>query len=143
MEEEIDPVLEVANFLSVKNAAYEVLNTTVSNLRLKFITPLPGQEMVYMAKAAQAKDFLVDPNPDPNQYLLIYGEVGITAPDALGVAQVFQGKATAWTQIASAIETIRLTAERDINIASTNEAVDTALFVAVSYLDQLDLLYTS
>jgi hypothetical protein len=128
---------EVDDLAPIKGAALATLNTAVNGLREQFVTPLSGQEMIYMAKASEAVAFQADAKPDAVKYPLVYAEVGLTAPDAAGVAAVVQGKDVAWTQIAAAIETARLTGERDIGAAKDPDAINAALWTATATLGGL------
>lgn len=122
---------------TLQAAALATLATAVDNLRQHFVTPLTGQEMIYMAKASSASAFLADPTPTQAKYPLIYAEVGLTAPDAAGVAQVFAAKAAAWTQLAAAMENARLTGEAGIRAAADEDGINQALWAATAALDAI------
>lgn len=104
-----------------KAAAMARVNAAIGSARGLFITTIPGQEMIYMGKEAEAKAYLAqDPAPtDLTDYPFIASEVGITAPDAAGVAQVYIAMANLWRPIGSALEAIRLAASSEINATAT------------------------
>jgi hypothetical protein len=72
--------------------------------RLKYVTPGSAKAMVYSQKHDEARRFAADPDPAPESYPLLSAEVGITAEDLAGVAQVVIATANTWLKIAAAIE---------------------------------------
>lgn len=121
----------------VRTAARNTLDTAVASLREKFVTPMAGQEMIYMAKADEAAAFASDNDPIAGNYPLLSAEVGITAPTLADVAAIVAGKAVAWKQIAAAIETVRLRGNKAIDAASTEEELDQALWPAIETLNAI------
>ena len=69
--------------------------------------------------------------PDPSLYPLIFGEVGITAADAAGVAVAVLAAYGQWQQIGAAIEKQRLTAKKAISSANDEAAVAAAMAAIV------------
>ena len=61
--------------------------------------------------------------PPAGQYPALEAEVGITAGDVVGVAQVITALEAQWAAVADAIEAIRLAAKRDVGEAATTAAV--------------------
>jgi len=88
-----------------------------------FISLTPGRAMTYQAKQAQAEAFLAATEPDPADYPLIAGEVGITADTAHGVAEVVLAMSRNWHAMGAAIEAVRLAAKKQAREALTPEAV--------------------
>ena len=93
---------------AARAAAVAKINTWAAQERLKYITDLPGQEMVYMAKETEARAWLAAPAPDVTAYPLLSAEIGITAPDADQLAQVWVNLAAMWRGAAAGIEGERL-----------------------------------
>lgn len=95
------------------------VNAAAGTLRGRYITIIPGQEMIYLAKEAEARAYLTE-SPEPEtlaSYPLIAAEVGITAPSAYAIAQVWANMAAIWRGIAAQIETARLGAVAQIEAA--------------------------
>ncbi len=119
------PVADVPEDLRAEATA--TANRMAGAARGQFITDIPGQQMIYQAKEAEARAYAADPDPDLSAYPLIAAEVGITAPDAWGVAQVWLNMAALWTATAAALEAARLTATAAIAEAGTMATIDAAL----------------
>jgi len=92
-----------------------------------FISLTPGRAMTYQAKQAQAEAFLTATEPDPADYPLIAGEVGITAETAQGVAETILAMSRSWHAMGAAIEAVRLAAKKKAREAQTPAAVQAVL----------------
>lgn len=93
--------------------------------RARFITVLPGQEMVYLEKRAEAEAFLAHPAPTPALFPMVFSEVGITAPTAAEVAAVWLNMSDLWRTASTVIEAATLKADgivRAATLASEAEA---------------------
>lgn len=112
---------------AARTAAVGHINTVVGQLRVKFITSLPGQEMIYSAKEAEAKAFLAeDPEPlDLTGYPFLAAEVGITAANARDLADLWLAMAASWRTVGPQLETLRLGA-----ITAIEDAADVAEITA-------------
>lgn len=95
--------------------------------RLSYITDLPGQDMLYMAKADEARAYLSDPDPDPADYPLVLSEVGITAPTAYEVAQVFTNLNALWRYAAGSLDAACFQAEAAVRQAPDANTIDSIL----------------
>ena len=104
-------------------AAITSVNAWAGRERSRHITIAPGQEMIYLAKEAEALRYLVDTDPDPADYPLICAEVGVTAPDAYQIAQIWAYMAGLWRQVAAQIETARLGTIAQIEAVQDEAAV--------------------
>lgn len=91
--------------------------------RLRFITDMPGQDAIYARKKETAVAYLqTDPPPSNlDDFPLLQKEVGITAPTAFELAQIWLNLDSLWEGIAANLEAIRL---------STNAQVDAATSIA-------------
>lgn len=103
------------------------LATAVATARAAYITTLPGQQMIYMAKEAEARAYVADPAPDMTRYPLLSAEIGLTAPDAWQLAQIWLALSDLWRQAAARIEAWRLGATAQIEAAGTVEKVETVV----------------
>lgn len=101
----------MADLASAKAAAIKHVDTTAERARWAWITPGAGQALVYALKREEAQRFADDPEPDPADYPMLSAEVGITAETIEEVAVTVAAIATAWVQVAAAIETLRLAAK--------------------------------
>lgn len=99
----------------------------VATARAGLITDLPGQQMIYLAKEAEAARWAADPAPDLADYPLIAAEIGITAPDAASLVQIWLNMAALWRSAAADLEALRLTASAAIDAATTVEEVGAAV----------------
>jgi hypothetical protein len=103
----VDPVVSVAD---ARKQAIAAINQHAGYVRTLFVTDLPGQQMIYLAKEAEARAYLAE-SPEPASlagYPMIAAEVGITADTALELALYWQGTANQWRALAASIEQIRL-----------------------------------
>ena len=110
----------------VKTEAVAAINAASGLTRQKFITTAPGQEMIYLAKEREAIAYLADPVPLPIDYPLIAAEVGVTAPTAWELAQVWVNVSVYWRSIAARIEGARMRAIARIEAAPDADAAQVA-----------------
>jgi hypothetical protein len=103
-------------------------NRLIGDTRLQFITEIPGQQMVYSAKEAEARDYLAQPTePDSLvDYPFIAAECVATGLDAYFVAQIFINLAAQWRYIGARLEGLRI-ASCDALKAATSPAEITAI----------------
>jgi hypothetical protein len=97
------------------------VDIAAGNTRLKYITDIAGQQMTYQEKVRQAEMLQANPALTATDCPLIFGEVGITAADAPGVAAVILARYASWQQIGAAIEKARLTAKNAIKTTANDE----------------------
>jgi hypothetical protein len=120
-----------AEDLGTQKARYKLdISAAAEGARLRFITPGSGKAMAYQEKAKEAKDFLADPlageeGHAAGLYPLIYAEVGITMPDAHGVATVIAGRYEAFKTIEGQIARTEAAAQKRVK-----EAPDLATILA-------------
>lgn len=90
--------------------ALSYINERVGRERSAYVTLIPMQETVYAAKEAEATAWIAEATPpiDMARYPFIEAEIGITAPDADSVAQVFLNLAYQWRMVGVRLERIRL-----------------------------------
>jgi len=97
-----------------REAAVAEINAWAAQERLAYITVMPGQEMIYMAKEAEARAYLVDSTIGP----MLAAEVGITAPDAYQLAQLWVNLAALWRVAAARIEGERLSRIKGVALSA-------------------------
>lgn len=114
-------------FPALKSAARAQLMAACAAFEAGFVTPLPAQAMKYARKEADARAFLAADDPDPADHPWIAAEVGITAPTAWEVAQVYVNLASLWTEVACRYEPIRLRAGASIDAAASPADLEAAV----------------
>lgn len=108
-------------------AAQETIQRLRGDLRARHITVLPGQDMVYLVKRAEAIDFLAHPDPTPALFPDVYNEVGVTAATAYEVVQVWLNMNDMWRQISRVIEKATLKASDLVGAATSTAQIDAAI----------------
>ncbi|HML55375.1 MAG TPA: hypothetical protein PKC79_14875 [Solidesulfovibrio magneticus] len=112
---------------AIQTDAEAVIDAQADALLAPYISLTPGRAMTYLAKEGQARQFLEAAAPEPADYPLIAGEVGITADTAKAVAETILAMAKAWHVMGGAIEAVRLAAKKQVRQAPTPEAVQAVL----------------
>lgn len=102
----------------------------IGQVRERYITVIPGQEMIYSAKEAEAKDFLAaDPAVvDLSEYPMISAEIGITADTAYELAQIWINMSVMWRNLSAHLEKIRLGTIAEIEDATNLQEVELVMF---------------
>ncbi len=124
------------NIEKKKAAALEYINTAVGNIRLTYITVIPGQEMHYLEKRDEAKRCSTDANPFNDNYPMLASEIGVTASTLTGVAQVILQRYQQFVTIESALNRVRIEASSSIQNATTVGGVQQALTIFQTSLAQ-------
>ena len=110
--------------ISVEQTKYIVLvNQKIGEVRSRYITVIPGQEMLYLAKEAEANRYVLDSNPIPTNYPLLSSEVGITGDTLEDVVAVILSLSSEWHTIAADLERLRLQTIKSIKEATTAEQI--------------------
>lgn len=118
---------QAAALLSHRQTALADVNRTIGEVRSAYITTIPGQEMIYLAKEAEARAWLADPAPDPADYPLLVAEIGITAPDAAQLAQLWLNMAALWRGVAATLEALRLGTAAALSAAPDSATITATL----------------
>lgn len=116
----------------VKTAARARVVAWAAAERTKYITVMPGQEMIYLAKEAEAVRFVADPAPDMADYPFLASEIGVTATTPYELAQVWLFMSQAWRGAAAQIEQARLAALAQIEAAVTIAEVEAVVVAPVT-----------
>jgi hypothetical protein len=105
----------------VKIAARDRIDAKAELLRNVVLTPGSGQMAAYQHKENQARAALVDTAPTAEKYPAIYGEIGITATTAQGVAATIIAQANAWWAYGDAIEAARLAGKHAVEAVTEEQ----------------------
>lgn len=120
------------------NAA-QVIDDLVTAARLRFVTQLPGQEAIYLAKEVEARTFVSTlPEPDSlENFPYLAAEVGITAATPRDLALIWLRKGAQFRDLGAATENRRMAARKALAVAATPEAVAEVLNSLSAALDAL------
>lgn len=118
-----------AELSAARGRAIAQVNGWAAQERAKHITAIPGQDMIYLAKEAEAIRWLgADPAPtDPADFPLIAAEIGITAETSDQLAQLWVNLGHLWRGLAAQIETARLGTIKAITEAGDQDGIAAAL----------------
>ena len=114
------------NLDDVKADLLRAVDAKAGDIRGLYITVAPGQEMTYQEKARQARELLMDPEPQDEAYPMIAGLVGIRGETLQDVAELIAAKEGEWQQVGAQIETVREGAKVQIAAA---ESIEDALAI--------------
>ena len=114
------------------------VNEQTGKVRQRYITTIPGQEMVYLPKEAEARSYVQDRKPNPLNYPLLTAEVGVTGDSHWEVAQIVLNKAMRWRTVNAQLEQLRLSTTKQINEAVSQEALNQILEQFESELAQFN-----
>lgn len=113
----------------MKRTAIERINAVIGEARKKIITAIPGQEMIYMRKEEEGKRYLTlqtDPE-NLNDFPLIKAEIGITAPTAYQIAQIWVFMSSVLVSTAAYMESVRLGSIDKVNVATSFDEIEDAV----------------
>lgn len=111
-----------AALAEAKAVAKRGLLEYITAARSALVTTLPAQDMIYLAKEAEAAAWVAADAPDLADYPLLSAEVGISAPDADQLAQLWLNMSSMWRAAAAQLEALRLSRGAQIDAAETPEA---------------------
>lgn len=118
-----------ASIAGARAAAVSWVNGEIGQRRHRYVTVIEGQEMIYLEKRAEALRYLAAV-PEPRtlgDYPLLAAEVGITAPTAWQLAQVWANQAAMLVAVAASLERLRLGTIKALEEATTETEIETAL----------------
>ena len=130
------PILNGAALARTRAAALARVNEAIGQVRLRYITEIPGQQTIYTEKQAEARAYLREA-PEPaslTDFPLLAAEVGVTAPTAWQLAQIWANKSALWRQVAGATERLRMQASAAIDAAPDEAAIEAAVTTALTTL---------
>ena len=118
---------EVHPFKDVEEArkwAEEQIDTSVGKARSRYITTVPGQEATYSAKYAEAKQYLLDPEPDLEQYPWIKREAQAGGVLPQICAEIIKRRVDVWNfEAGPEIEAVRLAGKRGLTTQASIQQV--------------------
>ena len=98
------------------------MNTQIGRIRTRFITALPGQDLIYKAKEDEARAWLAaGEQEDLGEFPFLAAEVGVLAPTAHAVAQIWLNLGAQWRGVAADLEGIRMAAATALDTAGSDE----------------------
>lgn len=111
-------------------AAVDRINARVGAIRKRIYTDIPGQDALYLEKRAEAVAYVaaVARGAEPatlRDYPLLDNEVGITAPAAWQLAQVWLNRSDQFKRVGAATEKARIQATIAISTAPDFETIET------------------
>ena len=123
---------------SKKQNTKNQIDNLASNLRLKFITGLPGQSEVYKEKSEEAADFVAAGYPDDlSTYPFIQAEVAATNKSPKETADTILAKRSEWIATNSLIEQERIKAKTLVNQAQSEEEIDSILINFTKQINEI------
>ena len=130
------PELVADRLAQAKDVGVARVNEAIGNTRRKYITDIPGQGTIYTEKQAEARAYLTAvPLPASLvDYPLLAAEIGVTAPTAWQLAQVWANKAVLFKYVAAITEKLRMEASFAIDAAADEAAVDAAVTASLTTL---------
>lgn len=130
---------QIVDLNTIKGSASILVDNTAGDIRQRFITSAPGQELTYQEKAEQAADFAAANYPTGQiaNYPFIQVEVNVTGLSAQSAADGILTRRTLWIQKGALIEQARLIGKRDINTATDVAGITTALNTALTALNSI------
>lgn len=116
------------NLTTDKAKAIAQVNATIGAARSLYVTDIPFQDTIYAEKRAEAVAYLMLPIEPPtlDDYPWISDAVGIDAPTAAQVAQLWLNLQDLWTLMARQLETARRQAIVSIEAASSRAEIAAA-----------------
>lgn len=122
----------------VRRAAAEAIDAAAGKARARYITVAPGQEGVYLLKAAQAEAYRAAGYPaDPGAWALIAREAPARGLSPRALADEVLALRDAWTAKAAEIEAARLGGKRQVAQAASYAEIAAARDAALAALAAL------
>lgn len=113
-----------SDLLAAKDRAMGAVNRSIAQIRTRYVTNMPAQDMIYLRKEQEARSWVSSASPDLSDYPMIASEIGITGADADQVAQVWLNMSSIWVTVAASLEQIRLGTSEDIYNATSDAGID-------------------
>jgi hypothetical protein len=133
------PESKTGELEQLKAARIKEVNRQIGVVRADYITAIPGQEMIYSAKEEEAKAFnAITPRPtDLSGFPFLEAEIGITAPSAQELADLWIQMAADWRTIGPLLEQLRLGIIGAVRAATTAAEVEQAMADLMNSLEGL------
>ena len=106
-----------------------LINQAAGEVRKRIYTDIPGQDALYLEKRAEAIAYVAEARGrgEPAtlaDYPLIANEVGVTAPSAWMLAQLWLNRSDQFKRVGASTERLRMQALIDISTATDFEALE-------------------
>lgn len=131
MEEALSVDMSAISLTQLKIHLKAKIDADAENERLKYITPGDGQAMTYQQKVDEARAFKAAASPLAGDYPVLSSEIGITGPTLADVAETVLIAFNRWQRVGAAIESVRLGAKRDVDVAENEITARAVLDVLV------------
>jgi len=119
-----------------KVAAHKEVDKVAGIARMRYLTIVPGQEITYQEKAAEATDYVAAGYPvDTTSYPRIEAEVSATGKTASQAADDILSTRSAWIAVGASIEQERIGGKVNIASAVDISGIDAAKDTAIANLD--------
>lgn len=116
----------VKNLDALIEDAIRRIDSAAHTERLQHITP--NMDGIYLEKRREAQRYIADGSPsDLSEYPFLANEVGVTAPTAYELAQLWLNLDHLWRHIAAEIENRRLSAKNAARAATNPAEVEAAI----------------
>jgi hypothetical protein len=114
-----------------KHLAYRDIDRVAGEVRMRYITDVPGQQAVYLTKLAEARALISAPTSSPGPHLVAEAALLNTTPGALAITIAAAGDL--WVGVLSpAIEASRIAGKAAVEGAQTDVLVEQALQSAIA-----------
>lgn len=105
------------------------INQAAGEVRKRIYTDIPGQDALYLEKRAEAVAYVAEARgrgepPTLVDYPLLANEVGVTAPTAWNLAQLWLNRSDQFKRVGAATERLRMQALIDITTAKDFESLE-------------------
>lgn len=126
-----------AYLITSRKNAYDSINRYRGEVRSRYITICPGQEMVYLEKERQAREWLNTTNGDIQDFPAIAAEIGpgLTGNTATEVAQTYVAMADQFRILSAIIEAKSI---RYLNMVGVETNTEILATLPVSFKTELD-----
>lgn len=134
-------VIAAERLAAARRDGIDLINTEAGRLRSLFLTDIPGQQLVYQDKEREAVRYMAEVDaaatPDLTTYHWLPKEVGITAPTAYEIVQIWLNMAALWRWIGPLIEEVRLATIAQIEGTSDLLIIEAATTAGLAALEAL------
>ncbi|RUU75711.1 hypothetical protein [Mesorhizobium sp. M7A.F.Ca.MR.362.00.0.0] len=114
------------NLAPLRAAANTKIDDGAGEVRKRFITAVPGQEMVYQQKRLEAEQLMANPDIATAEIPHIAAEAALNNITSYDQAVVVLTMSEQWTTVSAQIETMRLAAKAAVARAANPAAIEQA-----------------
>jgi hypothetical protein len=142
-KDKFDEVLQGLGDVSLqKTMACQVIDKKAGDVRLRFITSVPGQAETYIMKADEAKkikalNYNLTQQEIAAQFPVVHGEMLATGANIIVVCETILATEAGWKNIAAAIEKERRQGKISIDACTNMSEIQAQLSGAIASLDAI------